>query len=105
MICKPFLAAQQSEQIIAIGVYHRWPLNGAFLFGGSMDTNDFFQTEARRCRDNAEKATKTDRDFWLTLASKWEELLSARTRNSANVEAVKKLRPTRTIYNTRRRVA
>jgi len=28
-----------------------------------METNDFFQNEAKRCRDDAERATKKDREF------------------------------------------
>jgi hypothetical protein len=51
------------------------PSNGAFLFGVAMETSDFFQTEAERCKDNAQKATrKADRDFWLNLANRWETM-------------------------------
>ena len=49
--------------------------NGAFLFGAAMETSDFFQTEAERCKDNARKAIrKADRDFWLNLANRWETM-------------------------------
>jgi hypothetical protein len=46
-----------------------------FLFGAAMETSDFFQTEAERCKDNARKATsKADRDFWLHTANRWETM-------------------------------
>jgi hypothetical protein len=54
----------------------RLRLSGYFLFGVSIETNDFFQDEAGRCRDNAKKATrKDDQEFWLNLASRWETML------------------------------
>jgi hypothetical protein len=50
---------------------------GHFLFGGSMETSDFFKDEAKRCRDNAgAAATKADQESWLNMASRWEELLN-----------------------------
>jgi hypothetical protein len=40
-----------------------------------METSDFLQTEAERCKDNARKATrKADRDFWLNMANRWETM-------------------------------
>ena len=51
-----------------------------------MQTNDFFQEEIRRCRSQAERAeNKADRDFWLRLAQRWEDLVRARQENSKNV--------------------
>jgi len=70
-----------------------------------METGDFFQSEAQRCRDNAERTTKKDREFWLNLAGRWEGLLQARNGGGPNVEAALALRPQRTMYNKRRRVA
>jgi len=99
------IPAAHLEQIEAVGVYSLRAPTGHFLFGVSMQTTDFFQNEAKRCRDNAERATKKDREFWLTLARRWEELLQARNESDANVEAVHTLRPQRTMYNKRRRVA
>jgi uncharacterized alpha-E superfamily protein len=52
-----------------------------------METSDFLQDEARRCRDNAARArSKEDREFWLNLASRWEMLQQARERETAKVE-------------------
>jgi len=86
--------------------YYRAP-TGRFLFGASMQNSDFFEDEAKRCRDNAVRAArKDDREFWLNLARRWEELLSRKDgSDDANVGAVHTLRPARTMYNKRRRVA
>jgi hypothetical protein len=71
-----------------------------------METSDFFQDEAKRCKDNALRATrKDDREFWLNLARRWEELLSPKDESDAGLGAIHTLRPQRTIYNKRRRVA
>jgi len=52
-----------------------------------METSDFLQDEARRCRDTAARArSKDDREFWLNLASRWEILQRIRERGTAKVE-------------------
>jgi hypothetical protein len=64
-----------------------------------MQTREFFQSEEKRCRENAERAAKTDQQSWLDLARRWDELSQARKRGSAIVEVVHTLRPERAIYN------
>jgi hypothetical protein len=60
---------------------------GYFLFGVSMETADFFQNEATRCRGNAKRATsKEDREFWLNMASRWETMQRIRERETPMVE-------------------
>jgi hypothetical protein len=40
---------------------------------------DFFQRQAMQCRSQADRAAnKTDREFWLDMASRWEGMLKAR---------------------------
>jgi hypothetical protein len=51
-----------------------------------METREFFQDEAKRCRDNAERsARKDDREFWLNLAGRWEGLLRPKDGSDAGV--------------------
>jgi hypothetical protein len=71
---------------------------GAFLCGVSMlQTSDFFQNEVNRCRDSAERAAgREDREFWLNMARRWEELLHPNEESDA--KAVKGLR---SIYGRR----
>jgi hypothetical protein len=96
-----FFAAEQIEAI-SVFIYGR-PRKDPFFVGVSMETNDFFEDEAQRCRESAARATgKIDREFWLNLARRWEELLQARNGSGANVEAVQALRPQRSRYNKRR---
>jgi hypothetical protein len=67
-----------------------------------LQTSDFFQNEATRCRDKAESAArKDDRAFWLNLASRWEGLLRPNDENDADLEAVRALRPQRTVKKFR----
>ena len=83
----------------------REPHRRRFLVGVSMMQSDLFQNEAKRCRDNAERAARKDREFWLSLAGRWEGLLRPKHERDADVEAVRTLRPQRTMHNKRRRVA
>jgi hypothetical protein len=40
---------------------------------------DFFQRQAMQCRSQAERAAnKTDREFWLDMARRWEGMLKPR---------------------------
>jgi hypothetical protein len=44
-----------------------------------IDKNDFFRDQIEQCRNLAERArNKTDREFWLRLAQRWEELRGAK---------------------------
>ena len=62
---------------------------GRFLFGVSMETSDFFQNEARRCKENAERAPrKADSEFWLNLASRCETLSQAGQEGGGSGEAI-----------------
>lgn len=66
-----------------------------------LETNDFFQEQMKQCSDLAARASnKGDREFWLRLAHRWEELL----RGTLNIE-VPTLRFERRIYTKRRRAA
>jgi hypothetical protein len=52
-----------------------------------METVDFFQDEATRCRHNAKIAiSKDDREFWLNMANRWETMQRIRKRENPNVE-------------------
>jgi hypothetical protein len=43
-----------------------------------LEPNDFFQSQVKQCRFQAESATnKRDREFWLQLVQRWERLLRA----------------------------
>jgi hypothetical protein len=81
------------------------PQRGHFFVGVSMMQSDFFQNEAKRCRDNAVGTARKDRKFWLNLADRRERLLHPKDESDGNVGAIHTLRPRRTIYNKRRRVA
>jgi hypothetical protein len=71
-----------------------------------LQTRDFFQNEAKRCRASAESAArKADREFWLNMANRWDYLLHPNDEGDADLGAIRGLRPVRTIYNKRRRVA
>jgi hypothetical protein len=53
-----------------------------------LNKTDFFQEQTAQCRALAARAaSKTDRDFWLRLACRWEELLQ---RGGAGFEADQK---------------
>jgi hypothetical protein len=52
-----------------------------------METVDFFQNEATRCRDNAKMAiSKDDREFWLNMANRWETMQRITKRETPEVE-------------------
>jgi hypothetical protein len=69
------------------------------------DKNEFFEKQANQCAGLAQRATnKNDRDFWLRLAQRWEELLRIRERDAAEARPVRKYSFGRTRF-TRRRAA
>jgi hypothetical protein len=40
-----------------------------------LEPNDFFENQIKQCRSQAESAAnKSDREFWLQLAHRWERL-------------------------------
>ena len=70
-----------------------------------LEANDFFEGQIKQCNDLAARASnKDDREFWLRLARRWEELLQARQRGTLNIE-VPTLRFERRFYTKRRRAA
>jgi hypothetical protein len=69
------------------------------------ETADFFQEQTKQCSDLAARASnKTDREFWLRLAHRWEELLTASQRGTLKVE-VPTIRFERPIFKKRGRRA
>ena len=90
-----------SEHFQAIDVYSV-EQGGHFLLGLTMlQTTDFFQDEAKRCRDTAERAVrKEDREFWLSMASRLDDLYCPKGESN---EAMHTLRPQRTIYNKKQK--
>src|SRR5690242_15428628 len=43
-----------------------------------LEPNDFFQNQVKQCRAQAQSAAnKSDREFWLQLAHRWERVSSA----------------------------
>jgi hypothetical protein len=64
-----------------------------------IEKNDFFRDQIEQCRSLAERArNKTDREFWLRLAQRWEALWGAKQPEShgSGTEPVRKRR-----YGTR----
>jgi hypothetical protein len=62
------------------------------------EMTDFFQKQAQECRRLAAQATgKTDREYWLRLAQRWEWLTQPQKNRVAEVEAVRPLRPERSV--------
>jgi len=61
---------------------------GHFCSGRVMDNKcDFFQEQIKKCNGLAERAPdKTDREFWLGMARRWEGMLEAGERGTLNVE-------------------
>ena len=44
-----------------------------------LEPNDFFQSQVKQCRSQAESAAnKRDREFWLKMAARWEGLFKTR---------------------------
>jgi hypothetical protein len=71
-----------------------------------LETADFFQDQIQQCRKLAAAAhDKTDREFWLRLAHRWEGLLLARRPDAAGLEKVQKIRSVRPIFTKRRSAA
>jgi|GraSoiStandDraft_45_1057281.scaffolds.fasta_scaffold623807_2 hypothetical protein len=71
------------------------------------DTSEFFEQKSKECEALAERAENgIDREFWLRLARRWEELLQPRQSNHAEVVAnpIRKYGLGRTRF-TRRRAA
>jgi hypothetical protein len=67
------------------------------------ETEDFFEREAKQCNDRAQRAAnKSDRDFWLRLAQRWEELLRIREREAADAQPAKRYSFGRTRFTKRR---
>jgi hypothetical protein len=83
------------------------PVSGAFVVVVAMlETSDFFQDQVQQCRKLAADAhDKNDREFWLRLAHRWEELLRAQRHDGAGVETVQKIRFERPIFSKRRSAA
>ena len=62
--------------------------------------NDFFQEQIKKCNSLVEQASnKTDREFWLGMARRWERMLEAGERSTLDVE---KPRFERLIFKKRR---
>ena len=62
-------------------------ITGHLFIGDDMlHKTDFFQEQTAQCRALAARATnKTDHEFWLRLACRWEEL-EAKQRGTLKVE-------------------
>jgi hypothetical protein len=66
-----------------------------------LEPNDFFQQQIQQCSGLAANAVgKSDRDFWLRLARRWEDLL--RAKQSGSVETIQKVRFERPIFAQKR---
>ena len=58
-----------------------------FVQGRHMFKSDFFQKQIEKCNELTEQASnKTDRDFWLGMARRWEGMLEAGERGTLVVE-------------------
>ena len=67
-----------------------------------LETGSFLQNEMR-CLDLAYRAVnEADRDFWLQLAHRWEEVLRVKKSAGPNFEAIHKLRFERPLFQKRR---
>jgi hypothetical protein len=68
-----------------------------------LEPNDFFQNQVKHCRSQAERAAnKNDRDFWLNIALRWENLLQQRTPNPAAPKSAPRFRNGRSRFVKRR---
>jgi len=76
---------------------------GLFVMAAIMrETNEFFDEQAKQCRANAKRASnKSDRDFWLRLAQRWEELLRIREHEATDAHPVRKYSFGRTRFTKR----
>ena len=62
-------------------------LRGQFCSGRRMLKSDFFQEQIKKCNSLADQASnKTDREFWLGMARRWERMLEAGERGTLDVE-------------------
>jgi hypothetical protein len=63
--------------------------------------SDFFQEQIKKCNSLVEQASnKTDREFWLGMARRWQGMLEAGERGTPNAE---KPRFERLIFTKKRR--
>jgi hypothetical protein len=70
-----------------------------------IETSDFFQKQIEQCRAQAATATsKTDREFWLRLAHRWEGMLQSQHSDSVG-EPARKIRSGGNTRFTRNRAA
>jgi len=68
-----------------------------------LEPNDFFQTQVKECRSQAERATnKIDREFWLKMARRWETLLQQRKQDVATPKTARGFRNGRSRFVRRR---
>jgi hypothetical protein len=52
-----------------------------------LETADFFEGQIKQCNSLAARASdKSDREFWLRLAHRWEALLQTKRHGTLNVE-------------------
>jgi hypothetical protein len=66
--------------------------------------SDFFQEQIKKCNSLVEQASnKTDREFWLGMARRWERMLEAGERGTLDVEIKPKFE--RLIFTKKRRWA
>ena len=66
--------------------------------------SDFFQEQIKKCNSLVEQASnKTDREFWLGMARRWERMLETGERGTLDVEI--KLKFERLIFTKKRRWA
>ena len=51
------------------------------------EQSDFFQEQVKKCNGLAERASnKTDREFWLGMARRWEGMLGTGERGTVEVK-------------------
>jgi hypothetical protein len=62
-----------------------------------LEPNDFFQNQVKQCRSQAESAAnKRDREFWLKMAARWEDLF--KTRQNGDEPVRRPTPPRRSIF-------
>jgi hypothetical protein len=58
-----------------------------------LDTPDFFEQQTRECRSlAAQSRNKYDREFWLEMAARWEDLLKPRQNGGESMRGPTRLR-------------
>jgi hypothetical protein len=100
------LGAEQkyAHRVPALRVSHSLITGHLFIGDDMLHKTDFFQEQTAQCRALAARAAnKTDREFWLRLAQRWEELLRAKQLESdgSAAEPVQKLVSGRTRFTRR----